>query len=118
MGFTRYWIPPSKEEVSWNSLILSFGIFMIVSFIMYMLIHSYKKSNNLSIALIGVLWLYSLVWFLSSIKSKYLTKNEFKRIFNLKVIFHPATFIFGFLFGILGGIVFAAIIEVIVGIQD
>ena len=118
MGLTKYWRPPSKEEVSWNNILFSFGVLLILSFIMYLLFGLYEESNNLSIFIFGFLWLFSFFWFISSIRSKYLTKKEFKSVFNLKVIFSPVTFVFGSLFGLLGGMFFATIIEVMFEIQD
>jgi len=41
-----------------------------------------------------------------------------KAVFNKKILFNPAVILLGIPFGIIGGVIFAAIIEVMMGIQN
>ncbi|MBI2665823.1 hypothetical protein HYX12_04335 [Candidatus Woesearchaeota archaeon] len=41
-----------------------------------------------------------------------------KAVFNKKILFNPVVIVLGILFGVLGGVVFAAVVEVMMGIQD
>ncbi|MBI4152474.1 hypothetical protein HY495_02075, partial [Candidatus Woesearchaeota archaeon] len=41
-----------------------------------------------------------------------------KAIFDRGILFHPVVVVWGTLFGLLGGVVFAAIVEVFMGIKD